>query len=617
MTLSPSPGSPGAPAPAAPQLAASAAAAAWRHAVLVIHGIGQQQPFQPLDSFVRGLRDTLRADSREVKTTHRLLGRDEALDHGVRVEEVRKPDGAAAPLSLDVFEFYWAPLTQRKASFTEVVRWLAATGFTPVRRLAFNLPLLVRRAEKRAAMAQTRSPATPAPTAAEGGPLGLGRRLQRAQATASGNWAFWLTLEFTREIWRVIYVPLAAVGLAWLAATLVGRSGVLMKELPQTLGPALRELATRSGAVTAALGLVAAIAAIGLGLSIPEQIRDLVRLKRLEPRVGAEFAAAARRGYAGAEGVGFISQLMAGAAAGMRGARSAVEARMQWLDEVRARGWFLPLSALGFLCAAGVLAWTGLMLPARVPPPPSPIVHQLLGRLLSWDLTWVGLVLVVALVLKRVFIDYLADVALYTMADENSGFFQTRAAILKEATRKIRALLRDPCYTSVAIAGHSLGSVIGYDAINWLRVEAQLPPVDAAGGGRAAGAPVTAAELSKLKTFITFGSPLNKVIYFFRTKVKVYETVRAHIVQELHGFRQAPDLVTRGWVIADERDPIDYRLYWVNVYSPMDPVSARLVLFEDIDKEHRRWFLAWGKCHVNYWHDQKFYRWVLAALEHR
>jgi hypothetical protein len=106
------------------------------------------------------------------------------------------------------------------------------------------------------------------------------------------------------------------------------------------------------------------------------------------------------------------------------------------------------------------------------------------------------------------------------------------------------------------------------------------------------------------------------LIYFFRTKVKVYETVRGHIVQELHGFRQAPDLVTRDPVIEDERKPIDCPLHWVNVYSPMVPVSARLVLFQDVD-EHPRWFLAWGKCHVSYWHDPKFYRWVLAALEGR
>ena len=205
----------------------------------------------------------------------------------------------------------------------------------------------------------------------------------------------------------------------------------------------------------------------------------------------------------------------------------------------------------------------------------------------------------------------------------------------------------------MAVAGHSLGSVIGYDAINWLRSEARLgsplqrpavtaladlrelagrlPPSDASAaeallveieGGLGetedpASRPVTSAEFARLTTFITFGSPLNKVLYFFRTKVKVYETVRGHIVQELHGFRLPPSLLIRDPSLQDDTVPVADGLCWVNVYSPMDPVSAKLMPPHRGVHDHRRWFKTWGRCHISYWHDPKFYREVLAALQGR
>jgi hypothetical protein len=637
-------------------------------AVLVIHGIGQQQPFQPLDSFVNGLRATLRNAGQGVATTHLLFGREEVFDHCVRIE-ASDESGGLPSVRLDVYEFYWAPLTQGKASFAQIVRWLAATGFSPVRRLAFNLPLLIRRAESRARRgaerAQSGAVASPAPT--EGVPQVSRPRpaqlLRAAQAAIARSRTFWFCLEFAREVWRLVYVSLAAVALAGLAAGLVSRSSALAKQLPEALGPTLPDLVTWPGAATTVFALVAAIAAIGLGVSIPEQIRDLARLQKVQPLVFAEAGRAARGAFGARAGDGFLTRLLAGAAAGARHLWSATEARMRWQTELRARRWFLPLSILGFLLAALVVTWLSAPSPRCVGPVcPARAFHDLLAGLVTANLVVVSLLLGAAFVLKRVFVDYLADVALYTTADENSAFFATRAAILKEATRRIRFLLRDRQYGSVAIAGHSLGSVIGYDAINSLRVEAQLPrgdglrgvldeigrlaaklspadattasalvgqleraavrelvepPGDAAARDRRAfTVPVTVVEVAKLTTFITFGSPLNKVLYFFRTRIKVYETLRQHIVQELHGFRQLSDLLTRDPTIVDRTTPVDDQLRWVNIYSPMDPVSARLVFYSGVH-EHRRWFLVPGKCHVSYWHDPKFYREVLAALQGR
>jgi hypothetical protein len=166
-----------------------------------------------------------------------MFDRDEVFDHSVRIEAA-KSIGGPRTVRLDVYEFYWAPLTQRKASFAKIAHWLAATGFTPLRRLAFNLPLLIRRAENQAHTMReydqhrlTSSGATPDAMSLRERLPPL-RVLRQAKAAALGSGNFWLYLEFLHEIWRLIYVSLAAVGLAALAATLIYRASALSKQLP-------------------------------------------------------------------------------------------------------------------------------------------------------------------------------------------------------------------------------------------------------------------------------------------------------------------------------------------------------------------------------------------------
>jgi len=541
-------------------------------AILVIHGIGPQQPFQALDRFVNGLRDALRLDGLSVTTTHRFFRREEALDNSFMIEAFKR-EGETAYFRLDVHEFYWAPLVQGKASFAQVARWLLATGFTPVRRLAFNIPLVVRR--------------------------GMDRSHQ--------------LLELGRELRRLLYVPLVAFGLVWLAASLVSQSSALAKQILDALAPMLPSLMTWSGGATAALALVAAIAAIGLGLSIPEQIGDLWELRKNGPPQDG-VGRAASRAY-DAEKNPFTG-LLKGAMAGAKSLSD--EASAQWHAELQARLWFLPLSLLALVVAVALVIWISLPSPPGAVFP-APVVHNFLSQLLKTELGIVILLLLIAFALKRVFVDYVADIALYTTANENSAFFVTRAALLREATSRVRYLLREEQYASVAIAGHSLGSVIAYDAITLLRTEAQFSRERDVREDEVAlshTVPITDKHFAKLTTLITFGSPLNKVLYFFRTRTKVYETFRRHILQEERGFRLLPDLLARDPIIeASGTTPIHDKVHWVNVFSPMDPISARLVFYRKI-VERPRWYRIPGKCHVDYWQDRKFYRDVLIALIH-
>jgi hypothetical protein len=93
-------------------------------AVLVIHGIGNQRPRQTLDQFAQTLA-----------LTYSGLGTPVTLSRGVRSR--RMPDGSHAadpfvrmnregsPHPLDVYEYYWANLTEDRATAADVQEWLA------------------------------------------------------------------------------------------------------------------------------------------------------------------------------------------------------------------------------------------------------------------------------------------------------------------------------------------------------------------------------------------------------------------------------------------------------------------------------------------------------------
>lgn len=103
---------------------------------------------------------------------------------------------------------------------------------------------------------------------------------------------------------------------------------------------------------------------------------------------------------------------------------------------------------------------------------------------------------------KKYFVDYIGDIQIYVTRDSKSGRFVIRDEIRERAIDAITsALLSAEEYEEVLVFGHSLGSVIGLDAIRELR--------------RALGGIVTPAQFNRLTAFVTFGSPLEKTRFFF------------------------------------------------------------------------------------------------------
>ena len=595
-------------------------------AILVIHGIGRQQRFQPLDSFANGLRPQLGNPTPQ----HLMRVGPDKLEHFVRLE------GHNSELTLDIYEFYWAHLKVARTSIFSVLLWLLTTGIRPLRGFASNIHLLLER-------------------------IGQSRPTIRSLFTTSLSGNGYLFRVFGAELLRsigfflllllvIVAVPVALTLLAILSAS--------------DLTVRVRSVDFNSLTwIDAGTSLLAAVLSIGLGTllcSLPQQFRDFVRVVRLtvasvpQADPGGYLAAAVLMNILSGERVERWWRHVISITKGDEARRGALERLSRYraysdaasnsahwnalLRSYFVRATFLATSLLGVSLFAVALHWLLQQKPlCEFGTCVSPIVATVYERIGWGPPARIVLAVVSLLFLKRILVDYLGDVALYTTRDETSPFAQTRRDVLEEATRTLRELLRDyEDYEGVVIAGHSLGSVIGYDVINRLAVEARVDehlsreresePVEEQEEEVQASQLTTVGDLERMRVFITFGSPLNKILYLFRTRVETYEPIRAEILDVLNRFRRpwkvefATTENPAEWGRASESgrqiDEILSGIRWLNVYALLDFVSARLVYYSQI-YEYRRWFLLPGLCHMSYWHDPRFYEEVLAAIQER
>ncbi len=229
-----------------------------------------------------------------------------------------------------------------------------------------------------------------------------------------------------------------------------------------------------------------------------------------------------------------------------------------------------------------------------------------LPRFLQWStILKCAVLLLLAFIVRGFLTSAIGCLAVYLGADALSQNFAARNQILHECTEQILALLDsaepDFTYDKVLIAAHSLGSVIAYDSLNELTIRKH-----------ARDAQVISASLFKLTGLLTFGCPLNKVIYFFRTRTSVETNVLSQILYALHPFRLRTELPpgANPTVSLPHPFPPDgpfEGLYWLNAYSPFDLISGRMLFFranQDIAVEHG--VTPWT-AHLSYWENNALY----------
>lgn len=93
-------------------------------AILVIHGIGNEVPFETLDSFAVGLIQCLQTHKRKFKITHDIKGRNGAtgttwVENYVSLQFSKE--------KIDIHEYYWAPMAEAKMKVDDVIKWVDTT----------------------------------------------------------------------------------------------------------------------------------------------------------------------------------------------------------------------------------------------------------------------------------------------------------------------------------------------------------------------------------------------------------------------------------------------------------------------------------------------------------
>ncbi len=499
-------------------------------AFLVIHGIGDQNPYETLDAFGRGMCDYLRKRLQNLP------------DFTLRIvpERIRHEDWTEGALhltlghdghedsSISLFEYYWAPRTQGKVSYLGVLRWLANTALGPILHLRRNLH----------------------------------------ERLVQGNESAW------RSVPRVLGSEILRAAVLYLPLLLLIAVMAYLAVYPPDVRADLKDI---------------------LKLLRSEQFKEpLVLLASLAIISWMLFSAAM-------ESIGTIRKKPLPVVDGRPPKDD--ETKLQEATEIKLERQVFSASML-FLIPI-FLVTAGLAYALR-----GSLGLYLLAFYDGKETLLVGLVLVGILwAFKKIFVNYLGDITVYTTTDEKDKSYEARTAILKDSSYALARILKDSRqFDQVIVAGHSLGSVIAYDTINRLmaKIEATSDQL-----GKEPGDLVRKDDMDRITGLVTFGSPLDKVFYFFRKQVREEQLIRKQMIPFVHLFH-IRSAGRKFWPYKFEYDlmkrPKPTNFWWLNVWSRMDPVSGKLD-FYDIhpeDQVHRP-YKVWGLAHLDYWEDPGFY----------
>jgi hypothetical protein len=198
-------------------------------------------------------------------------------------------------------------------------------------------------------------------------------------------------------------------------------------------------------------------------------------------------------------------------------------------------------------------------------------------------------------------VNFVGDVAIYTTTNVKSPYQKIREQILAESLTLLKAILKDKeaNYDQVIIAGHSLGSCIAYDTLNLLCIEASLSKDQG-----------KSLLVDKITGLITFGSPLDKMAFFFRETAQQHQYIRQRILEHLSSFRVKPLNIHPTPYLT--KNPVKCQLEkvcWVNYYHSQDPISGHLDYYDNLKNVLLDYETSWGeKAHLGYWTDPHFYK---------
>ena len=562
--------------------------AARRIAIFVAHGMGQQIPFETLDAIAESLRayDANLTGRRDKPTSNTIKAGPEQWLQRIELK-LKSIDN---PIEAHVYEGYWAPLTEGRITLRQVMGFLSGAGSNGLQ--------IARKTFRRWLMGEYRAFPTP---------IRIVLYLLVALATVASLVALNSTIVtvaatrtlFAQSPWWLtdgLFADLTTTFNAVVTMMIVFAASLAVSQVIRRLK--LPVMARKTwGWVTVILFYLTVLAIILAGISVVSLIFLHVRggvaddaqlwqrfaSKDWIDRFNASFDSWALTLVLIVAAVILLLRLLLV----LRGLiRDLGDPHGRWLTVAIGAAFSILVLAVGFVVHGffeTLQGGNGFMAAQRG---------------IAWPLL-VGASAFIRLVL----VQYLGDVAIYVMPYKVDAFNDLRKEIKETVYKVAQAVykLKDqsgkrPAYDHVIVLGHSLGSVIAYDALNRLIHE-----------DRVANAADALHVVDRTPLFLTFGSPLDKTAFIFGAQGHGTTEARESLAASVQPLIQS----------------YDYRpASWINIYSPWDIISGYLDLYDLPDATDPRKVnnlkdpeaTTLLMAHTEYWKDTLLVRTLYDAL---
>jgi hypothetical protein len=507
-----------------------------RRAVWISHGMGQQIPFATLDQVTEGL---IKAAERSGIGPPEVGYRNVKVDKTVlqRVELKFSPK-EAPPIAVDLYECYWAPKTEGVVKLKDVISFLW-----------------------------------------DGGSRGLLNSIKPFQRALFGQmecfritWRTPTYLLFTLSILAALMVMNAVIVAAGASSLHVAGADKLITD---AMRPLLTTLASIACLVTITFGVMLFLASlarprwVGWPIWIALVFTALIIVANaamMAPIVWLNVHPEWLKGLAEPRNIYGLTNVLVLVAL-LLIPLALIKGRLHSSDneseESKRPLVLFTISVLIFLLSLLGIGWliahNGTFNERTLGAPPIASSGAIEGMIFSAFWLWPFLIAISAVV-RELLVQYVGDVTTYISSYKIDRFEEVRQKIKDCAMETANAVYRAQTqnehqveYEKVAIVGHSLGSVIAYDTLNrllnddalsdnWLRV------------------------CDRTCLLLTFGSPLDKIAFFFNIMGKTTRHVReqlAAVVQPLLESRTVRETIP-----------------WVNVYSRNDVICGKLNFYD-------------------------------------
>ncbi|MGM9478163.1 hypothetical protein ACS5PU_17185 [Pedobacter sp. GSP4] len=219
------------------------------------------------------------------------------------------------------------------------------------------------------------------------------------------------------------------------------------------------------------------------------------------------------------------------------------------------------------------------------------------------------------------------DIAIYNVVDPKSKFYAIKKQIASGAVSALKYLIEKPkvigqtdgdipqnYYPKVIVAGHSLGSQIAYDAINKLNLLVNQGEIKNYTANATLLSNPNKKLADQLSGFITFGSPLDKIIFFLRENVADQQYIKQQMIHHYQGFKMRDLDPFKDRILAYVETTCKLERFleeikWRNYYDGRDYVSGGLDYYTNLTNVNCRFASGtFSFTHSNYWNYSHFYR---------